>query len=80
MKKRIKKTKLVTVGEAYFERETRDARFKQLEYEGAQGLTKSWQTEYNPATRRLAMVFIVEYQEEPDLAENLPEQRVETVN
>ena len=78
--KRIKKTKLVTVGEAYFDRAIRDARVTELEYEGKLGVTKSWHTEYNPQTRRLAMVFIVEYQEEPDLAENLPEQRIETVN
>lgn len=79
--KRIKKPKLVTVGEAYFDREVRDARVTELEYEGKLGIAKSWNTEYNPQTRRLAMVFIVEYQEQPDLvADSLPEKHVETVN
>lgn len=72
---------MVTIGEAYFERETRDARYAQLEFEGAQGLRKDWITQFNPATKRLAMAFIVEYLEEPELVdESLPEQHVETVN
>jgi hypothetical protein len=81
MKKRYKKPQLVTVGEAYFDRVIRDARVTHLEMEGKTGITKSWHTEYNPKTRRMALVFIVEYLEEPHLVDQeLQEKRDELVN
>ena len=73
--------KLVTCGEAYFDRHVRETRFKELQAEGKEGLRKDWRTTYSPQIKRLAMAYIVEWQEEADLAElDVPQLRDEPVN
>ncbi len=66
--------KWVTTGEAYFEKAIRDRRYNELVMDSdLRNVRKRFVTDINPATKRLALAFVVEWEEwkEPEKPESV---------